>query len=72
MSQRFKFHDHVQIGLSIDTVCGESLNTIILRHSDATSITDVSVRNCNKILNRELEEWEHEYNQYLDSIKVYN
>ena len=53
MTKRFKFHDHVQIGLSVDTICGESLDTIILRHSDATSITDVSVRNCNKILNKD-------------------
>jgi len=68
----FKFHDHIQINLSDDTVCGESLDSIILRHSDATSITDVSVRDCNKILNNELEEWEHEYHQYLDSLKVFN
>lgn len=68
----FKFHDHIQINLSDDTVCGESLDSIILRYSDATSITDVSVRDCNKILNNELEEWEHEYNQYLDSLKVFN
>ena len=47
----FKFHDHIQINLSQDTVCGESLDSIILRHSDATSITDVSVRDCNRILN---------------------
>ena len=68
----FKFHDHIQINLSQDTVCGESLDSIILRHSDATSITDVSVRDCNRILNNELEEWEHEYHQYLDSLKVFN
>ena len=68
----FKFHDHIQINLSQDTVCGEPLDSIILRYSDATSITDVSVRDCNKILNNELEEWEHEYNQYLDSLKVFN
>ena len=68
----FKFHDHIQINLSDDTICGEPLDSIILRHSDATSITDVSVRDCNKILNNELEEWEHEYNQYLDSLKVFN
>ena len=68
----FKFHDHIQINLSDDTVCGESLDSIILRYSDATSITDVSVRDCNRILNNELEEWEHEYNQYLDSLKVFN
>lgn len=68
----FKFHDHIQINLSDDTVCGESLDSIILRYSDATSITDVSVRDCNKILNNELEEWEHEYHQYLDSLKVFN
>ncbi len=68
----FKFHDHIQINLSQDTVCGESLDSIILRYSDATSITDVSVRDCNKILNNELEEWEHEYHQYLDSLKVFN
>ena len=68
----FKFHDHIQINLSQDTVCGESLDSIILRHSDAVSITDVSVRDCNRILNSELEEWEHEYNQYLDSLKVFN
>jgi len=68
----FKFHDHIQINLSQDTVCGEPLDSIILRYSDATSITDVSVRDCNKILNNELEEWEHEYHQYLDSLKVFN
>ncbi len=68
----FKFHDHIQINLSDDTVCGESLDSIILRYSDATSITDVSVRDCNRILNSELEEWEHEYHQYLDSLKVFN
>ncbi len=68
----FKFHDHIQINLSQDTVGGEPLDSIILRHSDATSITDVSVKDCNRILNSELEEWEHEYNQYLDSLKVFN
>ena len=68
----FKFHDHIQINLLDDTVCGEPLDSIILRYSDATSITDVSVRDCNKILNNELEEWEHEYHQYLDSLKVFN
>ena len=68
----FKFHDHIQINLSDDTVCWEPLDSIILRHSDAVSITDVSVKDCNKILNNELEEWEHEYNQYLDSLKVFN
>ena len=35
----FKFHDHIQINLSQDTVCGEPLDSIILRHSDTTSIT---------------------------------
>jgi len=66
---KFKFKDHVQISLSSDTICGEDLNTIIMRYSDTTSVTDVSVRECNKILNYQMEEWEHEYNQYLDSFK---
>ena len=61
---KFKFRDHVQISLSSDTICGEDLNTIIMRYSDTTS-----VRECNKILNHQMEEWEHEYNQYLDSFK---
>ena len=52
---KYKFHDHVQINLSADTLCGEALDTVILRHSDATFITDVSVRDCNQILNKELE-----------------
>ena len=72
MMYKYKFHDHVQINLSADTLCGDALDTVILRHSDATSITDVSVRDCNQILNKELEEWEHEYNQYIDSVRVFN
>lgn len=68
----FKFYDHSQICLTDDTVCGEKLDSIILRHSDETSLTDVSITDCNKILNTEMEEWEYEYNQYLDSLKTYN
>ena len=66
----FKFHDHIQINLSQDTVCGEPLDSIILRQSAATSLTEGPVRDCKRRLTTELEEWEHAYNQYLDCLNV--
>ena len=50
----FNFYDHEQIGLSKETICGEDLVTVILSNSDALNITEVSVKNCNTILNNQL------------------
>mgnify|MGYP003660122991 CR=1 FL=1 len=68
----FNFYDHEQIGLSKETICGEDLVTVILSNSDALNITEVSVKNCNTILNNQLKEWEHEYNFYLDTLCSFN